>query len=160
MNTLNCYLACRDGRPWLIGGTRGGDQQTQWNVEVLTNILDHGMSIQEAVEAPRWSSFPGTDPDTIARPMVLRIEERVPKSARRELAARGHAIETLGPWDGGWRRRARPGRAERASAQRDGSFGRPGPGLLSFGTVPWEGRLRRSSRLVGPPLDAGERPGF
>jgi gamma-glutamyltranspeptidase/glutathione hydrolase len=101
MNTLNCYLACRDGRPWLIGGTRGGDQQTQWNVQVLTNLLDHGMSIQEAVEAPRWSSFPGTDPDTIDRPMVVRIEERVPKSARRELAARGHAIETLGPWDGG-----------------------------------------------------------
>jgi gamma-glutamyltranspeptidase/glutathione hydrolase len=101
MHTLNCYLACRDDRPWLIGGTPGGDQQTQWNVQVLTNLLDHGMSLREAVAAPRWFSFPGTDPNTIDRAMTVRMEDRVPESARRELATRGHAIETLGPWSAG-----------------------------------------------------------
>ncbi len=69
--------------------------------EVLTSILDHGMSLQEAVEAARWYSFPGTDPATIGEPMVVRLESRVPEAARLELAERGHAIETLGPWSGG-----------------------------------------------------------
>jgi gamma-glutamyltranspeptidase/glutathione hydrolase len=101
MHTLNCFLACRDGRPWLLGGTPGGDQQTQWSVQALTNVLDHGMSLQEAVEAPRWYSFPGTDPATIEQPMVLRMEDRIPEATRRELVARGHAVEALGPWSGG-----------------------------------------------------------
>jgi gamma-glutamyltranspeptidase/glutathione hydrolase len=101
MHTLNAYLVCRDGRPWLIGGTPGGDQQTQWNVQVLSNVLDHGMSLQDAVEAPRWYSFPGTDPATLDQPMVLRVEGRVPDSTRRELADRGHAVETLAAWGGG-----------------------------------------------------------
>ena len=62
MHTLNAFLVCQDGQPWLVGGTPGGDQQTQWSTQVITSIVDHGLSPQEAVEAPRWFSFPGTDP--------------------------------------------------------------------------------------------------
>ncbi|MBI3457072.1 MAG: gamma-glutamyltransferase [Candidatus Rokubacteria bacterium] len=101
MHTLNAYLVCRDGRPWLIGGTPGGDQQTQWNVQTLTNILDHGMSLQDAVEAPRWYSFPGTDPATLEQPMVLRVEDRISEATRRELRDRGHVVGALGPWSAG-----------------------------------------------------------
>jgi gamma-glutamyltranspeptidase/glutathione hydrolase len=101
MHTLNAYLVCRDGRPRLCGGTPGGDQQTQWSAQVLTNLVDHGMSLQDAMEAPRWHSFPGTDPVNLGQPMVLRLEGRVPEATRAELAARGHALETLGPWGGG-----------------------------------------------------------
>jgi len=101
MHTLNAYLVCRDGRPWLVGGTPGGDQQTQWNVQTLTGILDHGMSLQDAIEAPRWHSFPGTDPANLAMPMAVRLESRVPEGTRQALAGRGHAIEVLGPWSGG-----------------------------------------------------------
>ncbi len=101
MHTLNAWLACRDGRPWLLGGTPGGDQQTQWNAQVFTNVLDHRMSLQDAVEAPRWFSFPGTDPATIDQPMVVRLESRVPEATRRDLAERGHVVEALGPWSGG-----------------------------------------------------------
>ena len=101
MHTLNCYMLCRNGQPWLVGGTPGGDQQTQWNVQTITNLLDHGMSLQEAVEMPRWFSFPGTDPTNIDQAMVVRLEQRVSESTQRELAVRGHLIETLGPWSGG-----------------------------------------------------------
>ena len=62
MHTLNAYLVCQDGRPWLVGGTPGGDQQTQWSAQVVTSIIDHGLTPQEAVEAPRWFSFPGRIP--------------------------------------------------------------------------------------------------
>lgn len=101
MHTLNAYLVCRDGQPWLVGGTPGGDQQTQWNTQVISAMVDHGLSPQEAVETPRWFSFPGTDPANLALPAVVRLEERVPEATRQGLAERGHVVETLGAWAGG-----------------------------------------------------------
>jgi gamma-glutamyltranspeptidase / glutathione hydrolase len=101
MHTLNAYIVCRDGQPWLVGGTPGGDQQTQWSTQVVTGVIDHGLTPQEAVEAPRWFSFPGTDPANLGLPTVVRAEERIPEATRQELVERGHAVETLGPWAGG-----------------------------------------------------------
>lgn len=101
MHTLNAYLVHRDGAPWLVGGTPGGDQQAQWNPQVITGIVDHGLSLQEAAEAPRWFSFPGTDPANLRREPVVRVESRIPGTTRDALAALGHKIEVLGPWGGG-----------------------------------------------------------
>lgn len=101
MHTLNAYLVCRDGAPWLVGGTPGGDQQTQWSTQILTSLVDQGLSPQDAVEAPRWYSFPGTDPANLDRPFVVRVEGRIPERVRQELAERGHTVEALGPWGGG-----------------------------------------------------------
>lgn len=101
MHTLNAYMIHRDGEPWLVGGTPGGDQQTQWNTQVISGIVDHGMSLQQAAEAPRWFSFPGTDPVNLGRDPVVRVESRIPEAAREQLAALGHKIEVLGPWGGG-----------------------------------------------------------
>jgi|RhiMethySRZTD1v2_1073278.scaffolds.fasta_scaffold00978_16 gamma-glutamyltranspeptidase / glutathione hydrolase len=101
MHTLNAYMIHRDGEPWLVGGTPGGDQQTQWNTQVITGVVDHGMSVQEAAEAPRWYSFPGTDPGNLGRDPVVKLESRVPAATREKLAAFGHNVEILGPWGGG-----------------------------------------------------------
>jgi gamma-glutamyltranspeptidase/glutathione hydrolase len=101
MHTLNAYLICRNGEPWLVGGTPGGDQQTQWNTQVISNIVDHGMSLQDAVDAPRWYSFPGTDPANLDRTPAVRAEQRVPEAARNALAGLGHSVEMLGAWSGG-----------------------------------------------------------
>lgn len=68
---------------------------------MLTSVLDQGLSLQDAVEAPRWFSFPGTDPANLDQPATVRVESRVPEASRAELARRGHAVETLGPWAGG-----------------------------------------------------------
>jgi gamma-glutamyltranspeptidase/glutathione hydrolase len=83
MHTLNAYMVCKDGAPWLVGGTPGGDQQTQVNTQVITNLIDHGMSLQDAIDAPRWYSFP------------------MPQATRDALNAMGHNVEALGPWSGG-----------------------------------------------------------
>ncbi len=101
MHTLNAYMVLRDGTPWLVSGTPGGDQQTQVNAQVMTAMVDQGLSAREAVEAPRWFSFPGTDPATIDQSMVIRIERRVPADTLRELESRGHVLEVLEPWGGG-----------------------------------------------------------
>jgi gamma-glutamyltranspeptidase/glutathione hydrolase len=101
MHTLNAYMVNRDGRPWLVGGTPGGDQQTQWNIQVLSNVIDCGMSLQDALDAPRWHSFPGTDPANLGRAPIVKAEQRVPEETRNALTERGHTVETVGPWGGG-----------------------------------------------------------
>ena len=101
MHTLNAYMIHRDGEPWLVGGTPGGDQQTQWNVQMITNVIDHGMGPQDAIDAPRFHSFPGTDPASLGRPPIVKAEERVPQASREALAKMGHTVQSVGPWGGG-----------------------------------------------------------
>ena len=92
MHTLNAYMVMRDDRPYLIGGTPGGDNQIGWNAQVITNVLDHAMSAQEAVEAPRWTSTPGTDPHSIDDPFVLEIEGGMSPAEVESLKERGHDL--------------------------------------------------------------------
>ncbi|HJQ62568.1 MAG TPA: gamma-glutamyltransferase [Burkholderiales bacterium] len=101
MHTLNAYMVHRGGKPWLVGGTPGGDQQTQWNTQVISNVVDHGMSLQDAIDAPRFHSFPGTDPASLGKKPVVKLEARIPEPTREALAKLGHNIEMLGPWGGG-----------------------------------------------------------
>lgn len=101
MHTLNAWMIERDRKPWLIGGTPGGDQQAQWNVQTITNVVDHGLSLQDAVEAPRFYGFPGTDPVNLGRDPSVRCESRVPQKIRDDLARLGHKVEALGAWGGG-----------------------------------------------------------
>lgn len=98
--TLTPSIATRNGAPWLAFGTPGGDQQDQWTLQYFLNLIEFGMSVQEAIEAPRFSSahFPSTFYPHNARPGVLRIEERIDAGVRAELAARGHQVETRPPW--------------------------------------------------------------
>jgi gamma-glutamyltranspeptidase/glutathione hydrolase len=101
MHTLNAFLVARDGRPWLVGGTPGGDQQTQWSTQVLTSVIDHGLSLQDAVDAPRWYSTPGTDPHSLDQPLTIRAESRLPATTLADLVTRGHVLEAVPPWAGG-----------------------------------------------------------
>jgi gamma-glutamyltranspeptidase / glutathione hydrolase len=101
IHTLNAYMLFLDGQPWLIGGTPGGDQQTQWNAQVISGVIDHGLALPEIVDAPRWYSFPGTDPANLGRAPTVKIDQRIEESARRALAEMGHSIESLAPWAGG-----------------------------------------------------------
>ncbi|HEX2829871.1 MAG TPA: gamma-glutamyltransferase [Burkholderiales bacterium] len=101
MHTLNAWLMFRDGAPWLVGGTPGGDQQTQWSTQVITGLVDHGFTLQQAVESPRWYSFPGTDPVNIDRPPVVKFEQGIPEKSIETLAGYGHTIERLAAYSGG-----------------------------------------------------------
>ncbi|HET8523462.1 MAG TPA: gamma-glutamyltransferase, partial [Thermomicrobiales bacterium] len=93
MHTLNCYLiADPDGTPILVGGTPGGDGQPQWNLQVISGLIDAGLDVQAALEAPRWTSWPGTDPSTIDNPFELRIEDRFGDAIAQGLADRGHDV--------------------------------------------------------------------
>jgi gamma-glutamyltranspeptidase/glutathione hydrolase len=93
--TLSPSLATRDGEPYLAFGTPGGDQQDQWTLQFFLNLVDFGMNLQDAVEAPKFSTahLASTFYPHKAYPGLVRIEERIPQSIREQLAARGHKVE-------------------------------------------------------------------
>jgi gamma-glutamyltranspeptidase/glutathione hydrolase len=70
-------------------GVMGGWNQPQAHVQVISNIVDHGLNIQQALEAPRFVklTFAGTD---------VMMEARIPESVRDDLTRRGHAIDLQG----------------------------------------------------------------
>lgn len=81
------------GHEHIAFGIMRGMNQAQAQAQFVSNIADHGMNIQAALEAPRFSKITlgGSD---------VRIEARVPAETRRELERRGHAIEVCGDYSG------------------------------------------------------------
>ncbi|MGC4191029.1 MAG: gamma-glutamyltransferase [Thermomicrobiales bacterium] len=102
MHTLNCFsIATPDGTPVLVGGTPGGDGQPQWNMQMISALLDRSLDVQAAIEQPRWTSHPGTDPDGVHHPFTLAVEDRFGEEILAELAAKGHTLVNRGAWGGG-----------------------------------------------------------
>jgi len=98
--TLSPTLVTKGGKLELIMSTPGGDNQDQALLQVLLNILEFGMTPQEAVEAPRfqtehfYSSFAGHE----FVPGKLNLESRIPKSTADALEALGHRVTIAGDW--------------------------------------------------------------
>jgi gamma-glutamyltranspeptidase/glutathione hydrolase len=95
MHTLHAYVAVdhSDGRLLLAGNTPGGDGQPQWNLQVLTHLLDRAGDAMAAVAAPRWTSLPGTDPQSLATPSRVALETGFPPAAVDGLRRRGHVVD-------------------------------------------------------------------
>jgi gamma-glutamyltranspeptidase/glutathione hydrolase len=94
IHTLNAYIATVGDALRFVGGTPGGDVQVQSNLQVLSALLDHGMSVQEAVEAPRWQHGPvGSDGR-----MTLQLESRYGSAVADRLSFKGHCAQVIGPW--------------------------------------------------------------
>ena len=98
VHTLNSYMIMRDDSLFLVGGTPGADDQVQTNLQVIANILDYGMNVQEAIEAPRWSSRPGTMPGEENLPYELHVEDRISPQVRDGLVKKGHDVKVSGGW--------------------------------------------------------------
>ena len=102
MHTLNCFMiADETGQPVLVGGTPGGDGQPQWNLQMISALIDRHVDVQAAIEQPRWTSTPGTDPGSIDQPFTLGIEDRVGAETIAALEALGHTIRVQPSWGGG-----------------------------------------------------------
>jgi gamma-glutamyltranspeptidase/glutathione hydrolase len=82
-------MVFRDGRLFMAIGTPGSFGILQTTPQMISNVLDHGFSIQAAIEAPRFRLYEGT---------TIEIEARVPKAVRDELLRRGHAIRLIDDW--------------------------------------------------------------
>jgi gamma-glutamyltranspeptidase/glutathione hydrolase len=91
----------KDGKPWMIAGSPGGDDQIHRTVQTLLNMVEFGMNVQQAIEAPRWStrSFASSVfPHNMSDPGDLSVESRVPEAVRKSLIAKGHKLGVSGPW--------------------------------------------------------------
>jgi gamma-glutamyltranspeptidase/glutathione hydrolase len=101
--TLTPTLVLKDGQPFMILSTPGGDNQDQALLQVLLNVIEFGMNPQEAVEAPRFdtqhyiSSF--DNHEFLAG--VLNIESRIPADVIRQLNSRGHKLKVQSAWGTG-----------------------------------------------------------
>jgi gamma-glutamyltranspeptidase / glutathione hydrolase len=97
VHTLNTYLVQKNGQPVLVGGTPGAHWQVQTNVQVLTNVLDWGMDVVEAVAAPRFTLGQQLSTGNPA----LSVEARVGQQVLGDLRALGHAVQPIGAWESG-----------------------------------------------------------
>jgi gamma-glutamyltranspeptidase/glutathione hydrolase len=93
--TLTPTLVLKDGKPFLVLSTPGGDNQDQSLIQVLLNIVEFGMNVQEAVEAPRFQTLHlvSSFDDHRFNPGMLNLEDRITKEVRDDLASRGHKVE-------------------------------------------------------------------
>ncbi len=99
-STLQSTLIMKDGQPYAILGSPGGDDQVIRTIQTLINMIDFGMNIQQAIEAPRWSSraFPASPFPHTMHPGDLAVESRIPESTRQALISRGHKLRVDPPW--------------------------------------------------------------
>ena len=90
-HTLVPAMVLKDKKPWLSFGVMGGDMQPQGHVQVLLNIIDFGMNVQEAGEAPRFRHSS----------LGLALESAISAEARTGLTKRGHRIvSSIGAFGG------------------------------------------------------------
>lgn len=100
-STLIATLVTKDGKPFMVLGSPGGDDQPQREVQTIVNIIDFGMNPQDAIEAPRFSSvsFPSsTFPHEYRTPGRITLEGRIPAEVAEGLKALGHDVRVTGDW--------------------------------------------------------------
>lgn len=95
-HTLLASLAFRDNKLWQVLGCMGADGQPQIHLQAYLGLIDYGLDIQQAVEAPRWLS----GRYALGEPRdLLNIEARFPASTIDELERRGHIVNRWPDWN-------------------------------------------------------------
>jgi gamma-glutamyltranspeptidase/glutathione hydrolase len=100
-STLQSTLVMKDGQPWMITGSPGGDDQIHRTLQTLMNMIDFDMNVQQAIEAPRWStrSFASSVfPHNMSHPGDLSVESRISEAVQKGLEAKGHKMHPAGAW--------------------------------------------------------------
>jgi gamma-glutamyltranspeptidase / glutathione hydrolase len=98
LHTIIPAMILKDDRPWLCFGVMGGDVQPQGHLQVAINLVDFGMNVQEALEAPRYRLMGGK---------LIALERAIPHEVRHALERMGHELLPYGevppgtPYGGG-----------------------------------------------------------
>ena len=94
--TLTPGMALKDGAPWLSFAVQGGDSQDQNLLQFFLNIVEFGMNVQQAAEAPNVNSYQMQSSFGAhkAEPGRLVVRDDMPAFTRSELERMGYRVET------------------------------------------------------------------
>ncbi len=100
-HTIIPAFITKDGEPFLAFGVMGGGAQPQMHAQVVMNLIDFGMNLQEAGDAPRILHTGSSQPtgQIMTDGGVVSLEDGFSEATRRELVSRGHRIR---PGNGGF----------------------------------------------------------
>jgi len=94
-HTLMPCMLLRDGRPWVVYGSMGGEGQPQTALQLAARIALDGLDPQAAIERPRWRH----GADVLGEPARLHLEDRFDAACLAGLRARGHDLDVLSGWE-------------------------------------------------------------
>jgi gamma-glutamyltranspeptidase/glutathione hydrolase len=102
-HTIIPAFITRDGKPWISFGLMGGGMQPQGHVQIVINLLDFGMNLQEAGDAPRIHHIGSSQPtgEVMEDGGIVNLETGFDYEMIRDLMLRGHTIQFAhGPYGG------------------------------------------------------------
>ncbi len=102
-HTIIPAFVTKDGKPWLSFGVMGGATQPQMHAQIVINMLDFGMNVQEAGDAPRILHSGSSQPtdELMEDGGYLSLEDGFPMETRRKLVQMGHQVRfESGPYGG------------------------------------------------------------
>lgn len=92
LSSMSPTVVLKDGKPFMVLGSPGGTRIISTVSQVISRVIDHGMGMQEAIDAPRLY-------DNTAN--KIGIETRVPEEVTKKLEEMGHPITRTSDWDRG-----------------------------------------------------------
>ena len=102
-HTIIPAMVTRNNKPWLSFGVMGGATQPQMHAQIIVNLIDFGMNLQEAGDAPRFIHSGSSSPTgaLMKDGGSISLERGFSLSTERELLERGHKLENkLGIYGG------------------------------------------------------------
>jgi gamma-glutamyltranspeptidase/glutathione hydrolase len=88
VHTLMPGVICKDGKPYAAVGLKGGHVQPQVQTQIISNLIDHSMTPQHAISAPRFNHIETTK---------VGLEPEFPSNVKQELSRRGHQVVSGNP---------------------------------------------------------------
>ena len=103
-HTIIPAFVTRDGKPWLSFGVMGGGAQPQMHAQIVINMLDFGMNLQEAGDAPRILHTGSSQPtgEHMEDGGFISLENGFSPLTRRALVHKGHVLQEVSGWYGGY----------------------------------------------------------
>lgn len=102
-HTIIPAFITKDGKPYISFGLMGGAMQPQGHAQIVVNLVDFGMNLQEAGDAPRLNHSGSSQPTgtEMRDGGILSLESGIPYTSIRELMRKGHDVQfALGPFGG------------------------------------------------------------
>ncbi|MBM3284507.1 MAG: hypothetical protein FJY81_01405 [Candidatus Aminicenantes bacterium] len=94
VSSMGPMILFRDGEPLLVLGSPGGTRIFSSLTQILLNVTEFGMSLDEAIEAPRFFSY-----SAAGKPRPISVESRILESALDELRKAGHEVRVREAYD-------------------------------------------------------------